>query len=180
MSNSQYSNDETIGQAASRFDESQHHDVKVINQYGDSLVESQGFLSKLFPEEKKMAIALLELQSIKSEFEFKAKALEMVRQSQIQAIKEQCNAYLFEKKASARGYTTTNFAKKTQELMDELEGINNKFFDSVGRRMQQIEKAPHPMLKQKLERDLENDIMNFPKLIATLKERFNSIVSEDS
>lgn len=74
--------------------------------------------------------------------------------------------------------TQTYLMKKAQDLLEEIEQIYNKFGDSVLRRTEQIEKAPHPLLQQKLARDLEKDINDFFVRKEALTEKFNHIISE--
>lgn len=173
----------SIGRVASNLEDSQHSVVEVISDYGDSIFnrttgQREGFLQKFFPEANQRAMAMAELKLIETEFEFRRKAVEMARESQIQGLRETCNQYLVKAKGAARMETQTYLMKKAQDLLEEIEQIYNKFGDSVLRRTEQIEKAPHPLLQQKLARDLEKDINDFFVRKEALTEKFNHIISE--
>jgi predicted nuclease with TOPRIM domain len=102
----------------------------------------------------------------------------MARTVQIQGLKETCNQYLMNAKVQARKDSSSHLMKKLNELLKDMELITNEFFDSVTSRQKQIEKAPHPLLKQNLERDLEKDIIDFSNCKSSLIDNFKKIVNE--
>src|SRR2546423_563622 len=54
----------------------------------------RGFLESLFPGEVDQAIAKGQLNLVKTEFQFRVQALSVVRETQLQSLKEICNIYL--------------------------------------------------------------------------------------
>jgi|688.fasta_scaffold409560_2 hypothetical protein len=172
------SNNNTIGKVTAGLANSQESVLEVISDYGESTFDRPKYLQQFFPDEQKRALAMGELKLIENEFEFRKKALEMARTVQIQGLKETCNQYLMNAKVQARKDSSSHLMKKLNELLKDMELITNEFFDSVTSRQKQIEKAPHPLLKQNLERDLEKDIIDFSNCKSSLIDNFKKIVNE--
>jgi oligoribonuclease NrnB/cAMP/cGMP phosphodiesterase (DHH superfamily) len=173
----------SIGKVASNLEQSQDAVVEVISNYGDdvydrNLAQRELFLEKFYPEANQRALAMAQLRLIENEFEFRRRALEMTRETQIQALGETCNQYLVKAKASGRAETAKYLMNQAQKLEEDLELISNKFIDSYERKMQNLEKITHPLLKQKYQQDLDREINDFFARKEALLAQFNHIVDE--
>lgn len=157
--------------------------VDAIANYGDIVIASkmakrETFLTKLFPDPVQRAVKMGELEIVKTEFEFRQKALAMVRETHVQALRETCNQYLVQAKVDVRAETAGFLMRKAQELQEELDKILDRFIASVERKSQRLETITNTTLQRTLEQDLDKEIHNFVDMKDKLVAKFRQIVDE--
>jgi hypothetical protein len=155
----------------------------VADNYASNIVETRtqarkNFLQKLFPDPTQRAIKAGELQLIQTEFEFRKKALEMVRETHTQALRETCNQFLVQSKATSRAETAKLLMQKAQELQAEIDRVFDKFIESVEKKTLKLESINNTTLRRKMEEQLENEINEFVGMREQLIRKFNKIVEE--
>ncbi|MBE9146494.1 hypothetical protein [Planktothrix mougeotii] len=138
----------------------------------------QGFVQRLFPDAGTRAAIQGELALIKDEFAFRRRALEKVRETQIQSLTEHCNQYLVQEKAEIRQATATFLLQKKLELEKNLDSISEEFFTRMEIKMREVEAIQNPILKQVRETQLEKSIADFVELQNHLVDQFQRIISE--
>ncbi|MBW4617708.1 MAG: hypothetical protein KME21_31865 [Desmonostoc vinosum HA7617-LM4] len=157
--------------------------VNVVADYAGSVVDAQNqtrknLLQKLFPDATQRAIKMGELKLIQTEFEFRKKALEMVRETHTQALRETCNQYLVQAKATGRAETAKLLMQKAQELQAEMDRVFDKFIEAVEKKTLKLESLSNVVLKRKMEEQLEKEIHEFVEMRDQLIRKFNKIVEE--
>jgi hypothetical protein len=138
----------------------------------------QGFLQRLFPDAGTRAAMQGELALIQDEFAFRRRALEKVRETQIQSLTEHCNQYLVREKAEIRQATATFLLQKKLDLEKELDNIFEEFIARMEIKLKEAEAIPNPILKRVREVKLEESINTFIELHSNLVDQFQRIVSE--
>lgn len=157
--------------------------VEAVARYGEIVVDSnmtkrETFLQKLFPDPVQRAAKMGELKIIETEFEFRKKALAMVRETHVQALRETCNQYLDKAKAAGRAETASFLMRKAQELQEELDRIFDKFIASVEKKTQRLQEMTNPTLKKIMEQNLDKEIHDFIEMKDNLVNKFKNIVNE--
>jgi hypothetical protein len=157
--------------------------VEAVARYAEIVVDNnmakrETFLAKLFPDPVQRAAKMGELEIIKTEFEFRKKALAMVRETHVQALRETCNQYLVKAKAAGRAETASFLMRKAQELQEELDGILERFIASVEKKTQSLQLTTNLTLQKKMEQDLDKEIHEFIDMKDKLVKKFRRIVDE--
>ncbi|MBD2200180.1 MULTISPECIES: hypothetical protein [Calothrix] len=157
--------------------------VEAVGEYADIVIASNTakrdtFLAKLFPDPVQRAAKMGELEIVKTEFEFRKKALVMVRETHSQALRETCNQYLIRGKADSRAETAAFLMRKEQELQEELNNIFDRFIASVEKKTQRLATIINGTLQRALEQDLDKEIHNFVDMKDKLVKKFRQIVDE--
>lgn len=157
--------------------------VEAVARYGATVVDSnmekrEAFLQKIFPNPAQRAAKIGELKIVETEFEFRKKALEMVRETQAQALRETCNQYLVKAKAGGRAETAEFLMRKAQELQAELDRILDKFVLSIEKKTQRLQALTNSTLQKKMEQDLDKEIHDFMEMKENLLNKFKNIVDE--
>jgi endonuclease III-like uncharacterized protein len=155
---------------------------KVVDQSHKALDQAldrrDSFLQKLFPNEVTREIIKGELALVKTEFEFRKKALEKVRETQVQSLTEVCNQYLVRQKAEIRANTAQFLMSKALELQQEMDRLLDKFIAQMEVNFEKLDSIKNPILRKTRELQLERDLEGFANQQALLMERFQRIVSE--
>lgn len=139
----------------------------------------EGLLARLFPDEKQREIIKGELALVKTEYEFRKRALNTLRETQLQALTETCNQYLTRDKAARRKDTAIYLLHKKEELVDELNTIFERFMKLMKEKYQQMEIETIPILQQVRQDKLEKDINDFMELQEKLINKFQRLVDEE-
>lgn len=138
----------------------------------------QGFLQRFFPDAGTRAAIEGELALVKDEFEFRRRALQKVRETQIQSLTEHCNQYLVREKAAIRSDTAAFLMSKKLELENNLYSISEEFLTRMESQMAQAEAIQNPILKQVRQTQLEKSVEDFVDLQNRLVDQFQRIISE--
>ena len=145
----------------------------------DALIQRrQTLLSRLFPDPVEKEKQWGELQLVKTEFEFRTRALKVIRETQIQSIQEIYNQYLVQGKAQVRANTTTFMLQKRQELQDETNELFTKFIQSMQDEYDKAASIRNPTLKNMQLDRLDKNIAGFKELAEQLVKNFENIISE--
>ena len=163
-------------------DTSSTHIVKITQQANnvvDGVIDRRtGFLQRMFPNEQTRAIVANELTLVKSEFEFRKRALEKVREMQIQSLSESLNQYLIREKADIRANTASFLMNKKLELQDEMDRLFDELMVKMEERLKRIEGVQNPTLQEIRIQKIEQDIENFTELQNHLVDCFQQIIFE--
>ncbi|MCC3450318.1 MAG: hypothetical protein JGK04_22950 [Microcoleus sp. PH2017_39_LGB_O_B] len=142
------------------------------------MAKREGFLQRFFPDAATRAVIRGELALIKDEFEFRKRALEKVRETQIQSLTEHCNQYLVREKAAIRSATAAFLLEKKLELDNNLSSLFEEFIARMEVQMAQVETIQNPTLKRGRQSQLEKTIEDFFDLQNRLVDDFQKIISE--
>lgn len=142
------------------------------------MAKREGFLQRFFPDAATRAVIRGELALIKDEFEFRKRALEKVRETQIQSLTEHCNQYLVREKAAIRSETAGFLMEKKLHLDNQLNSLFDEFITRMEVQMSQAENIQNPTLKRVRQTQLEKAIEDFADLQSRLVDQFQRIVSE--
>lgn len=136
------------------------------------------FLRKICPNSIHAAKLKGEIKLVETEFEFRKRVLQLVREHQLQALQEIHNQYLAQGKTAMRQGTTIFMLEKRIELERALD---DKFAEFIESRIPQYERAetiPVAALKKmELER-LDSGAVGFKDLADSLVKEFSRIVDE--
>jgi hypothetical protein len=138
-----------------------------------------GFLARFFPSATERAIVKAQLALVETEYEFRKKALETLRETQLQALTETCNQYLTRDKAARRADTAKFLLQKKEELTYELDAIFERFMKLLKDKYQNMEEESNPLFRQIRQDKLEKDINDFMELQNKLVDKFQRLVDED-
>jgi hypothetical protein len=157
--------------------------IERINYHAQTAIDHvmekrQGFLQRFFPDAGTRAAIQGELALIKDEFEFRRRALQKVRETQIQSLTEHCNQYLVREKAAIRNDTAAFLMSKKLELEKNLDFIFEEFLTHMEVKMAQAEAMKNPRLKEVRQAQLEKSLEDFADLQSRLVDQFQKIISE--
>jgi hypothetical protein len=133
---------------------------------------------RLFPNAEQRESQLWELVLVKTEYQARRDALEVVHRTQLESLKESCNHYLVGQKAEVRQQVASFLLAKTVELQDSLDRIFNDFIVAMDAKMTAAEKIDQEELRRIRMLQLDRDLENFAILQAELIDRFRRIVSD--
>lgn len=139
----------------------------------------EGFLAQFFPDATQRTIIKARLALVETEYEFRKRALETLRETQLQALTETCNQYLTRDKASRRADTAKFLLQKKEELTSELDAIFERFMNLLKDKYQNMEEETNPLFRQMRQDRLEKDINDFMELQNKLVDRFQRLVDEE-
>ncbi|WP_027254654.1 hypothetical protein [Planktothrix agardhii] len=142
------------------------------------MAKREGFLQRWFPDAATRAVINGELALVKDEFEFRKRALEKVRETQIQSLTEHCNQYLVREKAAIRSATAAFLLEKKMELENKINFLFEEFISRLEVQMAQAEMITNPTLKRVRQTQLEKSVEDFAELQNCLVDQFQRIVSE--
>ena len=132
----------------------------------------------IFPDAQQRAIIENELGLIKIEFDARKRMLEVVRETQIQALQEKCNEFLFYGKAESRAKKAEFLLRKQQEVQSELNKIYKKFEESLEEQYTGLESITNERIRSMREEKIDMDTEQFFYLYKKLTDNFTNIVSE--
>jgi hypothetical protein len=164
-----------LNQASASIEQVVNHSHLTLDK---TLERRETFLQKLFPNQATREIVRGELALVKTEFEFRRKALEKVRETQVQSLTEVCNQYLVRQKAEIRANTAQFLTSKAVELQKEMDKLLDEFMQQMEINFQKLDTIKHPLLRETREKQLIRDVEGFSEQQAMLVERFQRIVSE--
>lgn len=136
------------------------------------------FLRKLFPNGIAAEKIKGEIELIKSEYEFRKRALELIRKHQLQALQEVYNQYLVQGKADIRRNTMEFMLQKRLELETVLDAKYNEFIESRIFQYEKADKIPVQSLKKMEIERLDDATIGFKNLADKLVREFERIVEE--
>ncbi|KOR38122.1 hypothetical protein AM228_02900 [Planktothricoides sp. SR001] len=142
------------------------------------MAKREGFLQRFFPDAATREVIRGELALVKDEFEFRKRALEKVRETQIQSLTEHCNQYLVREKAAIRSETAAFLLDKKMELEKKINYLFEEFIARMEVQMAQAELIANPTLKRVRQNQLEKSVEDFGDLQNRLVDQFQRIVSE--
>ncbi len=153
------------------------HTSNYVQGVVDRLIDKQmNLFQRFFPDERRMAVIKGELQLVKTEFEYRQKAFEIVRKTQIESLEEICNQYLQQGRVATRSDTALFLMKKSAELQEELERLSDNFMESMDRRIEKIQQLNSLNLRQKRMEQIDNDIDTFMDLQTHILKQFQQVV----
>ncbi|MGB8691440.1 MAG: hypothetical protein WCD53_29525 [Microcoleus sp.] len=157
--------------------------IERINYHAQTAIDHvmekrQGFLQRFFPDAGTRAAIEGELALVKDEFEFRRRALQKVRETQIQSLTEHCNQYLVREKADIRSSTAAFLMSKKLELEKNLDFIFEDFLTQMEVKMAQAEATQNPSVKEVRQAKLQKSLEDFVALQNCLVDQFQRIISE--
>ena len=144
----------------------------------EALSSRSSFLQNFFPDPARKAIVLEQMKSVEQEFEFRRQVLYMVRQSQMQALKESCNQYLVKGKAAIRADVGRFLLARAAELEAQVNDIFDDFTEDMSRRWEKAESIKSAKIRDIRLKQLDKDFERFAQLQDQLLDKFLKIVSE--
>ncbi|MCA2640090.1 MAG: hypothetical protein EWV49_01870 [Microcystis aeruginosa Ma_QC_Ch_20071001_S25] len=138
-----------------------------------------GFLTRFFPNAAQRTIIKAQLALVETEYEFRKRALETLRETQLQALTETCNQYLTRDKAARRADTAKFLLQKKEELTYELDAIFERFMKLLKDKYQIMDEENNPLFRQIRHDRLEKDINDFVELQNKLIDKFQRLVDEE-
>ena len=151
----------------------------VQNQALQLSEKREGFLVRLFPDAKQREIIKGELALVKTEYDFRKRALDTLRETQLQVLTETCNQLLIQFKTERRATTAQFLLHKKEELTRELDMIFERFMKLMEAKCKSIENEPNSLLRRVREDKLDKDLSDFMNLHDKLTDKFNHLVDEE-
>jgi seryl-tRNA(Sec) selenium transferase len=139
----------------------------------------EGFLAHFFPDKTQRAIIQGELAQVETEYEFRKRALQTLRETQLQNLTETCNQYLTRDKAARRADTAKFLLQKKEELSNELDIIFERFMRVLQDKYQTMESETNSLFRQIRQDKLEKDVNDFVELQTKLVDKFQRLIDEE-
>ncbi len=139
---------------------------------------NRGLLAKLFPSplDKENANHMLSLAKV--EGGYREKALQIVKDAQLQSIEEMYNDWLISGKIDIRGRRAEVVLEQKNVLEAKIMELSNQFEDRILQEMERAEKLKNPMLREKKIRMVEASIESYYNLTHQLQAEFQNILNE--
>ena len=160
----------------------QSNNIDHIANQGDALIEQaqeehhNWVTRQLDPRQRELRRGELDL--IRLTHKARRKQLEMVKEAQLQALKESCNQYLDRGKAKVRSETALFLIEQAQQLLEDADRIADKFINNIQRKADKLDSITVPRLRQRVEDQLNQEMDDFFDLQDQLMAKYKNIVSE--
>jgi hypothetical protein len=155
--------------------------VSVVDQQAADIAESGpngSFLSRLFPGEIQREAARSRLNMAQNEFEFREKALRVLRDTQLRAIQEFCNDNLVRWGAGRHVEMATFIMECKSQLEERVTDLTDRFHDRVIRAYEKAENLPIPRLRDRELAQLESMVESYHAAVEELRRNFQTIVEQ--
>lgn len=132
-------------------------------EYADQIMRNirNGRTSGIFPDSVKRAIMDGDASLVQAEFEFLRKALTMVRQTQLDNLRESCNQHLVRMKAERRGKDAQFLSDKITKLLKDIDRNSEDLFAFFDEKLEAAEKLKSSKLREKRIKALEMKMEEF-------------------
>lgn len=149
-------------------------------EYADQIMRNlkSGRGSGILPDSVKTAIIQGDASLVQAEFEFLRKALTMVRQTQLDNLRESCNQHLLRMKADRRGKDAQFLSNRITELLKEIDRNTDDVFDFIDQKLQEAERLKSSKLREMRIKELERKIDEFQDSQNKLVKKVLSITDE--
>lgn len=134
--------------------------------------------SKILPDklDKENFKHLSELARI--EHGYREKALQIVKNAQVQCIEEMYNDYLVRGKIKIRGQRAEAVLEQKNILEEKIMMLSNQFEDKLEQEVVRAERQKNPMLRERKILMIEETIESYFDLIRELQYQFQNILNE--
>lgn len=133
---------------------------------------------RLFPTEAGQVIRRHEIESLKTGFDYRSRALRMAVESRLQAIEEMCNHVLVTGKSEIRRQRQEFFAEQRLRLERAMNDCAERFNAEMERRLTALARYQHPYLRQREAERLLKGIDQFQAMLEQLGQEFMDIIQE--
>jgi hypothetical protein len=155
-----------------------HPTSRKVNESIEKAQGKSGIMSRLFPKDLDRAAQKGEISLVKTEYEYRKKELQALREMKLQALQEMCNAYLIQGKVDIRSQTAEFMLFKKRELERKLDSIFEDFMSSLSLKYEQIDNESNPSLRKIRTEKLDKDLIRFVEMYEHLVDAFDNIVHE--
>jgi Glu-tRNA(Gln) amidotransferase subunit E-like FAD-binding protein len=144
----------------------------------DKVEKRNGILQRLFPDETRRAVVQGELSLVKAEFEFRKKVLCVIRETQLQALQENCNQFLARGKATVRAETAKFILAEFHKLQQDMDDIYEEFMSEIAKKWTEAENTESEYLRNIKEGKIDRDLERFAEIYEQLVTRFQNLLNE--
>jgi hypothetical protein len=138
-----------------------------------------GMLDRWFPTSESKAKAEGQLALIKTETEFRERMLLMLRDSQLQTMRENYDVYLKQLKVEGRGSIAVHIAKKLADLQTAISEQTDRVIGELQQRHQKLDEIKISSIRAREEQRLDHVLDSFYSTTQKLVNDFTNIVHED-
>jgi hypothetical protein len=138
-----------------------------------------GLLDRWFPTPESKAKAEGQLALIKTETEFRERMLLMLRDAQLQTMRENYDVYLKQLKVEGRGSIAVHIAKKLADLQTAISEQTDRVIAELEERHRKLETITVSSIRAREEARLDQVLDSFYSTTQKLVNDFTSIVHED-
>ncbi len=137
-----------------------------------------GLLNRLFPnEQEKMAVAH-QLQTVKSEYEFRRNAIELLRKTQLRAMDDMLKDYLVKYEAPRKRELSEFILEQKVQMEDRLMELTEAFNDRVTLAWENADRQKIPALRERSLIHVDNVIQSYHDMVERLQNQFSELVEE--
>jgi len=145
---------------------------------GAVMKHKETFLSRLFPNELQREAARHRTRLIQTEFRFREETFEILRSTQIQAIKEMCKDHLIKCDTPRKRELAEFVMEEKSRLEDKLMNLTEDFHARITRAYESAEKLPIPELKNRAMDRIYETIDSYHTMSSQLQQRFQRIIDD--
>jgi hypothetical protein len=138
-----------------------------------------GMLDRWFPTPESRAKAEAQLALIKTEMEFRERMLLMLRDTQLQTMRENYNVYLKQLKVEGRGSIAVHIAMKLADLQTAMSEQTDRVIAEMEERHAKLTQIKVDSIKAREEERLNQALDSFYSATQKLVNDFIGIVHED-
>ena len=155
--------DQSSALVARSLQETDSSTVIKATEYADQIMRNlkNGTGSGILPDSVKRAIMDGNASLVQAEFEFLRQALTMVRQTQLDNLRESCNQHLVRMKAERRGKDAQFLADKITKLLKDIDRNSESLFAFIDQKLEEAEKLKSSKLREMRMTALERKIEEF-------------------
>ena len=157
---------------------SQNVDGYIKFIFDRQITRRKSFFERFFPQALDKTISQGEVRLAQTKLDTLTEAAQIFKDTQIGVLQEGAEHYLAKIKAQFRRETASFLVAEAQKLEAELDHIFDDFTELVENRYEKNAKYKHPLLREKMENQLEKDIEQFMELKDVVVKRFANIVKE--
>jgi hypothetical protein len=141
--------------------------------------KKSGMLDRWFPTPESRAKAEAQLALVKTEMEFRERMLLMLRDTQLQTMRENYNVYLKQLKVEGRGSIAVHIAMKLADLQTAMSEQTDRVIAETEQRHAKLSQIKVESIKAREEERLNQSLDSFYSATQKLVDDFISIVHED-
>lgn len=137
-----------------------------------------GLMSRLFPDQIQREAARHRLTVAQSEYEFKETALRVLRDTQLQAMREMCKDQLIKWEMPRKRELTEFVMEQKIQLEHRLMALNDEINDRIMHAYEKAEKIPIPALQERAVEQVYATIDSYHEMAGRLQKQFQDIINE--
>jgi len=118
------------------------------------------------------------LQEIQEGLVFRVNALKLSLNTRLQSLEEGCRHVLVTGKTELRQQRSVFFARKLEELNQQIDAITDEFLDRMQKRYSRLEGMDNEQLREYEKQRLEKSLSAFMGTLDKLADDFNHIIDE--